>query len=90
MISTPEKKEYDTARFYKLKFGVHKGKPLCEVPVHYLFWCVKYEKIYESIRNIIRKYLKELYEEIEKIDLTIVPVKIPPSLKKTPTIETTV
>ena len=83
MSPITEKKEYDTARFYILKFGCHKGKKLLEVPIHYLFYIVQYEKIYESIRNIIRKYLKELRDEIDTIDLKIVPVVLPPSLTTT-------
>lgn len=43
-----------------LRFGKHYGKPLQEVPVDYLLWCLdNFDDLWPATRRAIEKYLEQ-------------------------------
>jgi Putative quorum-sensing-regulated virulence factor len=46
------------ARFI-IPFGMHKGKPLKEVPTEYLLWVLDWQDLFPRTRTAIEKYLAQ-------------------------------
>ena len=54
--------DFDKLAAYKLRFGIHYGKPLSEVPMSYLRWVVSNQfcGLSRMDREVIEEYITEL------------------------------